>query len=149
MSMSSGARMGTRSSSRRLAGRSGHLHSRFRVCGAHRRIPLVRSIADDRGDRQQRDVITPQCARYSRSVLPVFYGWSGKDNSVLCTGIVPAVILIVFLGVFALYTAKLLIDFKLNHPEVHNMGIVLIASTSIAFDLHLVKGTLAIFYSDR
>lgn len=37
-------------------------------------------------------------------------------------GIVPAIILIFFLGVFALYTAKLLIDFKLNHPEVHNMG---------------------------
>ena len=37
-------------------------------------------------------------------------------------GIVPAVILIVFLGIFGLYTAKLLIDFKLNHPEVHNMG---------------------------
>jgi hypothetical protein len=26
------------------------------------------------------------------------------------------------MGVFALYTAKLLIDFKINHPEVHNMG---------------------------
>ncbi|GJJ06280.1 hypothetical protein Clacol_000471 [Clathrus columnatus] len=31
-----------------------------------------------------------------------------------------AVFLIVFLGVFALFTAKLLIDFKLNHPEVHS-----------------------------
>jgi amino acid permease len=38
------------------------------------------------------------------------------------TGIVPGVILIVFMGIFALYTAKLLIDFKINHPEVHNMG---------------------------
>jgi hypothetical protein len=37
-------------------------------------------------------------------------------------GIVPGLILIVFMGVFALYTAKLLIDFKVNHPEVHNMG---------------------------
>ena len=37
-------------------------------------------------------------------------------------GIVPGVILIVFLGVFGLFTAKLLIDFKHNHPEVHNMG---------------------------
>ena len=37
-------------------------------------------------------------------------------------GIVPGVILIVFLGVFALYTSLVLIDFKLNHPEVHNMG---------------------------
>lgn len=37
-------------------------------------------------------------------------------------GIVPALIITIFLGIFALYTAKLLIDFKLNHPEVHNMG---------------------------
>lgn len=26
------------------------------------------------------------------------------------------------LGIFALYTSLVLIDFKLNHPEVHNMG---------------------------
>jgi amino acid permease len=37
-------------------------------------------------------------------------------------GIVPGVIIIIFMGAFALYTAKLLIDFKLNHPTVHNMG---------------------------
>ncbi|KAK5303203.1 hypothetical protein LTR99_004964 [Exophiala xenobiotica] len=37
-------------------------------------------------------------------------------------GIVPGVILIAFLGIFALYTSLILIDFKLNHPEVHNMG---------------------------
>lgn len=44
-------------------------------------------------------------------------------NSILhSSGIVPAVILICFLGVFGLYTAKLLIDFKLNHPDVHTMG---------------------------
>lgn len=39
-----------------------------------------------------------------------------------CQGIVPSLVLTIFLGIFALYTAKLLIDFKLNHPEVHNMG---------------------------
>ncbi|EJD42599.1 transmembrane amino acid transporter [Auricularia subglabra TFB-10046 SS5] len=37
-------------------------------------------------------------------------------------GVIPGVILIVFLGVFAFFTAKLLVDFKLNHPDVHNMG---------------------------
>lgn len=37
-------------------------------------------------------------------------------------GIVPGLILIVFLGVFALYTSLVLVDFKLRHPEVHNMG---------------------------
>ena len=31
-------------------------------------------------------------------------------------------ILTIFLGIFGLFTAKLLIDFKLNHPAVHNMG---------------------------
>lgn len=37
-------------------------------------------------------------------------------------GIVPGLILIIFCGVFALFTSLLLIDFKWNHPEVHNMG---------------------------
>ncbi|KIW15904.1 hypothetical protein PV08_05954 [Exophiala spinifera] len=37
-------------------------------------------------------------------------------------GIVPGIVLIAFLGIFALYTSLVLIDFKLNHPEVHNMG---------------------------
>ncbi|OJT12628.1 N amino acid transport system protein [Trametes pubescens] len=43
-------------------------------------------------------------------------------NAMAVVGIVPSLALTIFLGVFALYTAKLLIDFKLNHPEVHNMG---------------------------
>ena len=37
-------------------------------------------------------------------------------------GIVPGVILIAFLGIFGLYTSLVLVDFKLRHPEVHNMG---------------------------
>ena len=37
-------------------------------------------------------------------------------------GIVPGVVLIVFLGIFGLYTALVLVDFKLRHPAVHNMG---------------------------
>ncbi|KZT21664.1 hypothetical protein NEOLEDRAFT_1181504 [Neolentinus lepideus HHB14362 ss-1] len=49
-------------------------------------------------------------------------GMLALPNALAVVGIVPAVILIVFLGMFALFTAKLLIDFKLNHPEVHNMG---------------------------
>lgn len=38
------------------------------------------------------------------------------------SGILPSLILTIFLGAFGLFTAKLLIDFKLNHPDVHNMG---------------------------
>ncbi|TFK57393.1 hypothetical protein OE88DRAFT_130401 [Heliocybe sulcata] len=49
-------------------------------------------------------------------------GMLALPSALAVVGIVPAVILIVFLGMFALFTAKLLIDFKLNHPEVHNMG---------------------------
>ena len=37
-------------------------------------------------------------------------------------GIVPGIILIAFLGIFALYTSLVLVDFKLRHPQVHNMG---------------------------
>jgi len=43
-------------------------------------------------------------------------------NAMAAVGIVPSLILTIFLGVFGLFTAKLLIDFKLNHPNVHNMG---------------------------
>jgi hypothetical protein len=41
---------------------------------------------------------------------------------IVCSGIVPGVILIVFLGVFATYTSWLLVKFKIKHPEVHTMG---------------------------
>jgi amino acid permease len=43
-------------------------------------------------------------------------------SSLAVVGIVPGVILIVFLGVFATYTSWLLVKFKMNHPEVHTMG---------------------------
>ncbi|KAI0932395.1 hypothetical protein AcV5_004366 [Taiwanofungus camphoratus] len=49
-------------------------------------------------------------------------GMLSIPNAMAVVGIVPSVILTVFLGIFALFTAKLLIDFKLNHPDVHNMG---------------------------
>ncbi|KAH7883776.1 transmembrane amino acid transporter protein-domain-containing protein [Phlebopus sp. FC_14] len=49
-------------------------------------------------------------------------GMLSLPSALAVVGIVPALILIVFLGIFGLYTAKLLIDFKLNHPDVHSMG---------------------------
>ncbi|EIN13531.1 hypothetical protein PUNSTDRAFT_140049 [Punctularia strigosozonata HHB-11173 SS5] len=49
-------------------------------------------------------------------------GMLSLPSALAIVGIVPAVIIIIFMGTFALFTAKLLIDFKLNHPEVHNMG---------------------------
>lgn len=46
-------------------------------------------------------------------------------------GIVPALIVTLFLGIFALYTSKLLIDFKLRHPQVHSMGALRALHTAI------------------
>jgi len=47
----------------------------------------------------------------------VTYGTLSLPSSLAAVGIVPGIVLIVFLGVFALYTSLILIDFKLNHPE--------------------------------
>lgn len=44
-------------------------------------------------------------------------GMLSLPSSLAVVGIVPGVILIVFLGIFATYTSYLLIQFKLNHPE--------------------------------
>lgn len=49
-------------------------------------------------------------------------GMLSLPSSLAVVGLVPGLILIVFLGVFATYTSWLLVQFKMNHPEVHNMG---------------------------
>lgn len=49
-------------------------------------------------------------------------GMLSLPSSLAVVGIVPGLILIIFLGVFATYTSWLLVKFKMNHPEVHNMG---------------------------
>ncbi|KAK4984784.1 hypothetical protein LTR50_006406 [Elasticomyces elasticus] len=49
-------------------------------------------------------------------------GMLSLPSSLAVVGIVPGLILIVFLGIFATYTAWLLVQFKLRHPEVHSMG---------------------------
>ncbi|KAI9708213.1 MAG: hypothetical protein M1820_004167 [Bogoriella megaspora] len=49
-------------------------------------------------------------------------GMLSLPSSLAVVGIVPGVILIIFLGVFATYTSWVLVQFKLRHPEVHNMG---------------------------
>jgi hypothetical protein len=58
------------------------------------------------------------------AVVGELYDWRTAQRTTIdnSLGIVPAVILIVFLGIFGLYTAKLLVDFKLNHHNVHTMG---------------------------
>lgn len=49
-------------------------------------------------------------------------GMLSLPSSLATVGMVPGLILIIFLGVFAAYTSLLLVRFKLRHPEVHNMG---------------------------
>jgi amino acid permease len=49
-------------------------------------------------------------------------GMLSLPSSLAVVGIVPGIILIVFLGIFALYTSWLLVKFKMRHPQVHNMG---------------------------
>ncbi|KAK5170175.1 uncharacterized protein LTR77_004760 [Saxophila tyrrhenica] len=48
-------------------------------------------------------------------------GMLSLPSSLAVVGIVPGLILIIFLGVFATYTSWLLVKFKMQHPEVHNM----------------------------
>lgn len=49
-------------------------------------------------------------------------GMLSLPSSLAVVGIVPGLVLIIFLGVFATYTSYLLVQFKLRHPEVHSMG---------------------------
>ncbi|KAL7624968.1 hypothetical protein AAE478_004182 [Parahypoxylon ruwenzoriense] len=49
-------------------------------------------------------------------------GMLSLPSSLDAVGVVPGVVVIAFLGAFATFTAWLLIEFKLRHPEVHNMG---------------------------
>jgi amino acid permease len=49
-------------------------------------------------------------------------GMLSLPSSLAVVGIVPGVILIVFLGIFATFTSWLLIRFKLNHPEGKSMA---------------------------
>ncbi|CCM00885.1 uncharacterized protein FIBRA_02931 [Fibroporia radiculosa] len=49
-------------------------------------------------------------------------GMLSLPNAMAAVGIVPSLVLTIFLGIFGLYTAKLLVNFKLNHPYVHTMG---------------------------
>ncbi|KAF2000959.1 transmembrane amino acid transporter [Amniculicola lignicola CBS 123094] len=49
-------------------------------------------------------------------------GMLSLPSSLAVVGIVPGLIIIIFLGIFATYTSWLLVKFKLRHPEVHSMG---------------------------
>ncbi|TCD67011.1 hypothetical protein EIP91_000631 [Steccherinum ochraceum] len=78
------------------------------------------------GDEEDHDIQYKTLSWQFVSVLMiaeiVSNGMLSLPNAMAVVGIVPALILTIFLGSFGLFTAKLLIDFKLNHPEVHSMG---------------------------
>lgn len=44
-------------------------------------------------------------------------GMLSLPSSLAVVGLIPGIILIVFLGAFGLFTAWILIQFKLRHPE--------------------------------
>ena len=44
-------------------------------------------------------------------------GMLSLPSSLAVVGLVPGIVIIVFLGVFGLFTAWILIKFKLRHPE--------------------------------
>ena len=60
-------------------------------------------------------------------------GMLSLPSSLAVVGIVPGVILIIFLGVFATYTSYLLVQFKLRHPQVrgHSPWVMLGTLTDI------------------
>ncbi|KAI5256818.1 transmembrane amino acid transporter [Aureobasidium subglaciale] len=49
-------------------------------------------------------------------------GMLSLPSSLATIGLVPGLVVIIFLGIFATYTSWLLVKFKLRHPQVHNMG---------------------------
>jgi len=88
--------------------------------------PPAHMASDIFGDETDHDIKYKVLSWPMLSVLMiaeiVSNGMLSLPSSLAVVGIVPGVILIVFLGALALWTALLLIRFKLNHPEVHNMG---------------------------
>jgi amino acid permease len=79
-------------------------------------------FGDETGNGIQYRTLTWPLVSFLMITEIVTYGTLSLPYSLAVVGIVPGIILIVFLGAFALYTALILIKFKINHPEVHNMG---------------------------
>jgi len=91
-----------------------------------KRVTFVEAPADVFGDEEDHDIQYKTMSWQFVCMLMiaeiVSNGMLSLPNAMAAVGIVPSLILTIFLGIFGLFTAKLLIDFKLNHPDVHNMG---------------------------
>jgi amino acid permease len=77
---------------------------------------------DDKGHSIKYRTLSWQSAAYIMITEVVTGGTLTLPQAIAVVGLVPGTIIIVFCGIWALFTSFLLIDFKLNHPEVHNMG---------------------------
>ena len=60
-----------------------------------------------------RIVLTTQVFYFDETMLTP----KSAKSSLAVVGLIPGIIIIVFLGVFGLFTAWILIQFKLRHPE--------------------------------
>jgi hypothetical protein len=77
---------------------------------------------DDKSHSIKYQTLSWQSTAYIMITEVVTGGTLTLPQAIAVVGLVPGTIIIVFCGVWALFTSFLLIDFKLNHPEVHNMG---------------------------
>lgn len=79
-------------------------------------------FTDDKSHSIKYRTLSWQSAAYIMTTEIVTGGTLTLPQAIAVVGLVPGTIIIVFCGIWALFTSFLLIDFKLNHPEVHNMG---------------------------
>ncbi|KAI5204936.1 hypothetical protein AUEXF2481DRAFT_216143 [Aureobasidium subglaciale EXF-2481] len=79
-------------------------------------------FVDDKNHSIKYRTLSWQSAAFIMITEIVTGGTLTLPQAIAVVGLVPGTIIIIFCGVWALFTSYLLIDFKLNHPEVHNMG---------------------------
>jgi amino acid permease len=79
-------------------------------------------FTDDKNHSIKYRTLSWQAAAFIMITEVVTGGTLTLPQAIAVVGLVPGTIIIVFCGIWALFTSFLLIDFKLNHPEVHNMG---------------------------
>ncbi|KAI4272344.1 MAG: hypothetical protein L6R38_006642 [Xanthoria sp. 2 TBL-2021] len=84
------------------------------VCGENQ-VPLL--MIGTLGQIQYKTLSWPLVAVLMIAEI-VSNGMLSLPSSLAVVGLVPGLILIIFLGMFALFTSWLLIQFKLRHPEV-------------------------------
>lgn len=85
-------------------------------------LSFIRTQANTRCNQIKYKTLSWQIVAVLMIAEIVSNGMLSLPSSLAVVGIVPGLIIIVFLGIFATYTSWLLVKFKIRHPEVHNMG---------------------------